>query len=86
MNCIHYSHFLWQIVIWLVIPAVKNATVAHANHTLYLIVFLQYIPRFFVIFPLHKRIIKTTGSIAKNAWAGAAYNLLLYILASHVST
>ncbi|KAK6153057.1 hypothetical protein DH2020_012696 [Rehmannia glutinosa] len=29
-------------------------------------------------------IIKTTGFIAKTAWAGAAYNLLLYILASHV--
>ncbi|KAA0057878.1 putative cyclic nucleotide-gated ion channel 16 [Cucumis melo var. makuwa] len=27
---------------------------------------------------------KTTGAIAKTAWAGAAYNLLLYLLASHV--
>ncbi|KAE8124188.1 hypothetical protein FH972_019094 [Carpinus fangiana] len=73
-----------QIVIWFVIPAVKNRTAAHANHTLSLIVLLQYVPRFFVIFPLHRRIIKTTGSIAKTAWAGAVYNLLLYILASHI--
>ncbi|KAL5544233.1 hypothetical protein UlMin_008017 [Ulmus minor] len=73
-----------QIVIWFVIPAVKNPTVAHANHTLSLIVLIQYIPRFFLLFPLNRRIVKTTGVIAKTAWAGAAYNLLLYILASHV--
>ncbi|XP_030493640.2 probable cyclic nucleotide-gated ion channel 16 [Cannabis sativa] len=73
-----------QIMIWFVIPAVKNPTAAHANHTLSLIVLVQYVPRFFLIFPLNQRIIKTTGAIAKTAWAGAAYNLLLYNLASHV--
>ncbi|GMY24893.1 probable cyclic nucleotide-gated ion channel 16 [Fagus crenata] len=72
-----------QIVIWFIIPSVKNATAANANHTLSLIVLIQYVPRFLVIFPLHRHIIKTTGSIAKTAWAGAVYNLLLYILASH---
>lgn len=77
---------LLQIVIWFVIPAVRNSTAAHANHTLSLIVLLQYIPRFFLIFPLNRRIAKTTGVIAKTAWAGAAYNLLLYMLASHVRT
>ena len=71
---------------WFVIPAVKVPTAAHANHTLSLIVLLQYIPRFFLIFPLTQRIVKTTGAITKTAWAGAAYNLLLYILASHLST
>ncbi|KAF3437057.1 hypothetical protein FNV43_RR19810 [Rhamnella rubrinervis] len=73
-----------QIVIWFVIPAVRNSTAAHANHTLSLIVLLQYIPRFFLIFPLNRRIAKTTGVITKTAWAGAAYNLILYMLASHV--
>ncbi|XP_040985757.1 probable cyclic nucleotide-gated ion channel 16 [Juglans microcarpa x Juglans regia] len=74
-----------QIVIWLIInPAMKIPTAAYTNHTLSLIVLVQYVPRFFVIFPLHRRIIKTSGSIAKTAWAGAAYNLLLYILASHI--
>ncbi|XP_024024506.1 probable cyclic nucleotide-gated ion channel 16 [Morus notabilis] len=73
-----------QIVTWFVIPAVKNPTAAHANHTLSLIVLVQYVPRIFLIFPLNRRIVKTTGAIAKTAWAGAAYNLLLYILASHV--
>ncbi|CAK9330198.1 unnamed protein product [Citrullus colocynthis] len=73
-----------QIVIWFVIPALKNPSAAHANHTLAFIVLIQYAPRLFVIFPLNRQINKTTGAIAKTAWAGAAYNLLLYLLASHV--
>ncbi|KAI3452407.1 hypothetical protein Pfo_009072 [Paulownia fortunei] len=73
-----------QIVIWYVIPATKTNGTGHSNNTLALIVLFQYIPRLFVIFPLNQRIIKTTGFIAKTAWAGAAYNLLLYMLASHV--
>lgn len=84
--CIHTLFLIWQIVIWFVIPALKTRTADYANHTISLIVFIQYVPRFFVIFPLHRQIIKTSGAIAKTAWAGAAYNLVLYILASHVST
>ncbi|XP_051150436.1 cyclic nucleotide-gated ion channel 17 isoform X2 [Andrographis paniculata] len=44
----------------------------------------QYIPRLYLIFPLSSQIIKATGVVTKTAWAGAAYNLLLYMLASHV--
>jgi hypothetical protein len=73
-----------QIIIWLVIPATRNSRADHANNTLALFVLIQYVPRLFLIFPLNQRIIKTTGVVAKTAWAGAAYNLLLYILASHV--
>lgn len=74
-----------QIVNELIIPATKRNSEDHANNTLSLIVLIQYIPRLFVIFPLNQRIIKSTGFVAKTAWAGAAYNLLLYMLASHVS-
>ncbi|KAK4417746.1 Cyclic nucleotide-gated ion channel 18 [Sesamum alatum] len=73
-----------QILIWYVIPATKSGGTGQSNNTLALIVLIQYIPRLFVIFPLNSRIIKTTGFIAKTAWAGAAYNLLLYLLASHI--
>ncbi|KAL3720236.1 hypothetical protein ACJRO7_005120 [Eucalyptus globulus] len=73
-----------QIVNWLVIPATKSSRADHANNTLALIVLIQYVPRMFLIFPLNQRIVKTTGVFAKTAWAGAAYNLVLYILASHV--
>ncbi|CAK9169372.1 unnamed protein product [Ilex paraguariensis] len=74
-----------QIVIWFIIPAVQSSTAAHAKHSISLAIFVQYVPRFFVIFPLYQRILKTTGVVAKSAWAGAMYNLILYMLASHVS-
>ncbi|XVE54936.1 hypothetical protein DITRI_Ditri03aG0121600 [Diplodiscus trichospermus] len=73
-----------QIVIWFIIPAAKSPTAAHANHTLSFIVLIQYVPRFFIMFPINRRIIKTTGVVAKTAWSGAVYNLLLYMLASHI--
>ncbi|PON52032.1 Voltage dependent potassium channel [Trema orientale] len=75
---------LSSIVIWLVIPATRNSRADHANNTLALFVLVQYIPRLFLMFPLNQRIIKTTGVVTKTAWAGAAYNLVLYMLASHV--
>ncbi|KAJ9562561.1 hypothetical protein OSB04_007721 [Centaurea solstitialis] len=78
------TSFVMQIVNELIIPATKKNNKDHANNTLSLIVLIQYIPRLFVIFPLNQRIIKSTGFVAKTAWAGAAYNLLLYMLASHV--
>ena len=54
--------YLSQIVIWIVIPSTRNGRADHANNTLSLIVLIQYIPRLFVIFPLHQRIIKSRGS------------------------
>ncbi|KAF1871059.1 hypothetical protein Lal_00020793 [Lupinus albus] len=71
-----------QIVVWFVIPALKNSTAAHVNHTLSLIVLSQYIPRLFQIFPLQRRILKTSGLIAKTALAGALYNLVQVLGAS----
>nr|GMC97368.1 cyclic nucleotide-gated ion channel 18 [Ipomoea batatas] len=71
------------IVIWIVIPATKGNGSGHDNNTIALIVLIQYLPRLLVSIPLNQRIIKTTGFIAKTAWAGAAYNLLLFMLASH---
>ncbi|GAB4854784.1 Cyclic nucleotide-gated ion channel 18 [Ancistrocladus abbreviatus] len=73
-----------QIVNWLIIPRMGNNQADHTNYTLSLIVLVQYVPRFFLMLPLNKKIIRTTGVIAKTAWAGAAYNLLLYLLASHI--
>ncbi|XP_010914081.1 probable cyclic nucleotide-gated ion channel 14 [Elaeis guineensis] len=73
-----------QIVIWLVIPAIRNSRADHNNNALALIVLIQYIPRLYLIFPLSYQIIKATGVVTKTAWAGAAYNLLLYMIASHV--
>ncbi|KAH9806104.1 cyclic nucleotide-gated ion channel 17 [Citrus sinensis] len=73
-----------QIVIWFIIPATRIPRTNHNNNALALIVLLQYVPRLYLIFPLSSEIIKATGVVTKTAWAGAAYNLLLYMLASHV--
>ncbi|KAK6158733.1 hypothetical protein DH2020_006047 [Rehmannia glutinosa] len=73
-----------QIVIWTILPAIRSSRADHTNNALVLIVLLQYIPRLYLIFPLSSEIIKATGVVTKTAWAGAAYNLLLYMLASHV--
>jgi hypothetical protein len=62
----------------------RNSRSDPNNNALALFFLMQYVPRMFLIFPLNQSIIKTTGVVAKTAWAGAAYNLLLYILASHV--
>lgn len=74
-----------QLVIWFVIPVLKYTTADNANHTLSLIVLIQYVPRITIIFPLNRRIIKTAGIVAKSPWSGSVYNLLMYILISHVS-
>ncbi|KAK2646489.1 hypothetical protein Ddye_021684 [Dipteronia dyeriana] len=73
-----------QIVIWFIIPATRSPQTDHNNNALALIVLLQYVPRLYLIFPLSSEIIKATGVVTETAWAGAAYNLLLYMLASHV--
>ncbi|KAG2662149.1 hypothetical protein PVAP13_1KG529600 [Panicum virgatum] len=73
-----------QIIIWFVIPAIKYSTSEHNNNILVLIVLAQYLPRLYLIFPLTYEIVKATGVVAKTAWEGAAYNLVLYLIASHV--
>ncbi|XP_044477612.1 probable cyclic nucleotide-gated ion channel 16 [Mangifera indica] len=73
-----------QLVIWFVIPVLKYTTADNANHTLSLIVLIQYVPRITIIFPLNRRIIKTAGIVAKSPWSGSVYNLLMYILISHL--
>ncbi|CAN6449624.1 unnamed protein product [Victoria cruziana] len=72
------------MVIWFIIPAVRNSNADHTNNALALIVLFQYVPRLYLIFPLSDQIVKATGVVTKTAWAGAAYNLLLYMIASHV--
>ena len=81
-SCI-YSTYL-QIIVWYVIPAIKYSGAEHNNNILVLIVLAQYLPRLYLIFPLTYEIVKATGVVAKTAWEGAVYNLLLYLIASHV--
>ncbi|XP_042495821.1 probable cyclic nucleotide-gated ion channel 14 [Macadamia integrifolia] len=73
-----------QVVIWFIIPQLRTSHTDHTNISIVLIVLLQYIPRLYQIFPMGSEIIKATGVIGKTAWVGAVYNLLLYMIASHV--
>lgn len=74
-----------QVLIWIVIPNLGGSTMANTKNVLRFIIIFQYLPRLFLIFPLSSQIVKATGVVTETAWAGAAYNLVLYMLASHVS-
>lgn len=73
-----------QIVVWRFLQSSKGSDVLATKQALLFIVLLQYIPRFFRIYPLTSELKRTTGVFAETAWAGAAYYLLLYMLASHI--
>ncbi|XP_065865266.1 protein CNGC15b isoform X2 [Euphorbia lathyris] len=73
-----------QLLIWFVIPNLGGSTMANTKNVLRFIIICQYIPRLFLIIPLSSRISKANGVVTETAWAGAAYNLMLYMLASHV--
>ncbi|XP_065866512.1 putative cyclic nucleotide-gated ion channel 7 [Euphorbia lathyris] len=74
-----------QIVVWKYLNYRKiGSEVLATKQALLIIVFLQYIPRFVRFFPLTSDLKKTAGAFAESAWAGAAYYLLWYMLASHI--
>lgn len=75
-----------QAVILIVIPRMRGASSLNTKNLLKFVVFFQYIPRVFRIYPLYKEVTRTSGILTETAWAGAAFNLFLYMLASHVSS
>lgn len=64
----------------------KGSEVLNTKQELLNLVFVQYIPRFARFIPLTSEVKKTAGVFAESALAGAAYYLLWYMLASHVSS
>ncbi|KAF9589097.1 hypothetical protein IFM89_018828 [Coptis chinensis] len=75
-------HSMTQLVV--VTPPDSGAHVLNTKRALLFIVLLQYIPRFLRILPLNSELKRTVGVFAESAFAGAAYYLLWYILASHI--
>ncbi|KAF5800519.1 putative potassium channel, voltage-dependent, EAG/ELK/ERG, rmlC-like jelly roll [Helianthus annuus] len=73
-----------QVVIWIIIPKLRGSKSLNTKNLLKFIVFFQYIPRMLRIYPLYKEVTRTSGILTETAWAGAAFNLFLYMLASHV--
>nr|XP_027190255.1 protein CNGC15c-like [Cicer arietinum] len=73
-----------MLLIWIIIPTLRGSTMANTKNVLRFFIIFQYIPRLFMILPLSSQIVKATGVVTETAWAGAAYNLMLYMLASHI--
>ncbi|MED6144313.1 Cyclic nucleotide-gated ion channel 1 [Stylosanthes scabra] len=72
-----------QVVILIIIPKMKGFESLNTKNLLKFVVFFQYVPRFLRIIPLYKEVTRTSGILTETAWAGAAFNLFLYMLASH---
>ncbi|OIV98002.1 hypothetical protein TanjilG_26633 [Lupinus angustifolius] len=73
-----------QVVILIIIPKMKGSESLNTKNLLKFVVFFQYVPRFLRIIPLYREVTRTSGILTETAWAGAAFNLFLYMLASHV--
>ncbi|KAL3653611.1 Cyclic nucleotide-gated ion channel 1 [Castilleja foliolosa] len=73
-----------QIVILIIIPKLQGARSLNTKNLLKFVVLFQYIPRILRVYPLYREVTRTSGILTETAWAGAAFNLFLYMLASHV--
>nr|GMD29469.1 putative cyclic nucleotide-gated ion channel 15 [Ipomoea batatas] len=73
-----------QVLLWAVIPNLSGSATTNTKNVLRFIIIFQYLPRLYLIVPLSSQIVKATGVVTETAWAGAAYNLMLYMLASHI--
>ncbi|KAJ6387526.1 hypothetical protein OIU78_017279 [Salix suchowensis] len=76
------SYFLIDILSVLPLPQVVISSYLNTKNVLKFVVIFQYVPRFIRIYPLYKEV-ATSGIVTETAWAGAAFNLFLYMLASH---
>ncbi|KAK7385019.1 hypothetical protein VNO78_30726 [Psophocarpus tetragonolobus] len=73
-----------QVVILVIIPKMSGFKSLNTKNLLKFVVFFQYVPRLVRIIPLYNEVTRTSGILTETAWAGAAFNLFLYMLASHV--
>ncbi|KAI7725507.1 hypothetical protein M8C21_007049, partial [Ambrosia artemisiifolia] len=73
-----------QVVSFVIIPRMPGSKSLNTKNLLKFVVLFQYIPRMLRIYPLYNEVTKTSGILTETAWAGAAFNLFLYMLASHV--
>ncbi|KAK9280067.1 hypothetical protein L1049_013752 [Liquidambar formosana] len=74
---------LTQVLLWVIFPRLQGPTITYRKNILLFVIVFQYIPRLILIYPLSSQIAKATGVVTKTSWAGAVYNLSLFMLASH---
>lgn len=76
----------FQILVWAIIPNLSDSVTSHPRIVLWFTIILQYFLRLALIYPLSSQIVNSSGVMTtEKAWVGAAYNMTLYIMASHVS-
>ncbi|RYR24055.1 hypothetical protein Ahy_B02g057554 isoform E [Arachis hypogaea] len=73
-----------QMIILPIIPVPKRTLPYLAQNMLKYTIIVQYVPRLLRLYLLLKEITNAFGTLTETAWVGAAYNLLLCMLASHV--
>ncbi|XP_076903502.1 cyclic nucleotide-gated ion channel 1-like [Bidens hawaiensis] len=73
-----------QVTILIIIPTRKGPVSLVTKDLLKFVIFSQYIPRFLRIIPLYRQVTRTSGIFTETPWAGAALNLFVYMLGSHV--
>ncbi|RDY14755.1 Cyclic nucleotide-gated ion channel 1, partial [Mucuna pruriens] len=73
-----------QVIVLAINPNLKISNPFVAKDLLKYTVLIQYVPRLWRIYPLFKEVTRTSGILTETALAGAAFNLFLYMLASHV--
>ncbi|CAL4888769.1 unnamed protein product [Urochloa decumbens] len=72
-----------QVFVLVVLPHLEGSEVMKAKVVLLIIIICQYVPRLLRIIPLYLQITRSAGILTETAWAGAAFNLIIYMLASH---
>ncbi|KAI4328903.1 hypothetical protein L6164_021220 [Bauhinia variegata] len=74
-----------QVVVLFIIPKLKEGSLPFvAKELLKYVILVQYVPRLVRIIPLFKEVTRTSGILTETAWAGAVFNLFVYMLGSHV--
>ncbi|KAF5200639.1 Cyclic nucleotide-gated ion channel [Thalictrum thalictroides] len=73
-----------QVVILIIVPELSGSVALNTKNVLRAVIFFQYFPRLYRMYPLYREVTRNSGIITQTAWAGAAFNLLLYMLASHI--
>ncbi|XP_019191092.1 PREDICTED: cyclic nucleotide-gated ion channel 1-like [Ipomoea nil] len=76
---------LRQVVLFMMIPRADRPFMLVAKDILKVVILVQSVPRLLTIYPLYKEVTRTSGIFTETAWAGAAFNLFLYMIASYVA-
>lgn len=72
------------MVLFIIAPNTNRPISLVTRKQLVIVILAQYIPRSLRIYPLYKEVTRTTGFLTETAWAGAAFNLFLFMIASNV--